>query len=187
MLKYTSFDIYRNLKAGDLIELSLIKRNPLTKRFEAANSKQKNKTEMILPIELSEQLHSIESQIECLLNYQETNIEIFQQDPELGKALEESIYFVNSKSEIYFDKTRIEKYFFSAKGRMKYSNQPPDLGGFIEKPVIRTKSLKSKLPEKELYFYQDAHGFNIYLHYLCQEFFDDHVGLDHAPEVIKVI
>lgn len=187
MLKFTKFDIYRNLKAGDQVELALIRKNQTTKRFEAVNSKHLNKTEMILPFELPDQLANIESQIECLLNFQETNMEAFQQDPELSKALEESINFVNMKGEIYFDKSRIEKYFFSAKERKRNLNEPPELGGRIDKPLIKTKSWKNKIPEKTQFFYQDVHGFNIYLHYLCQEFLDEHFGLESAPDYIKVI
>lgn len=186
MLKLTHFDISPNLKAGDLIQLGLIRRNEATKRFEAAKPSGKNKTEMILPIGLAEQLQTVETQVQSLFEYQENNSDAFAQDPELGKALEESVHFVSAKSEIYFDAAKIESYFFSAKQRQKNARGEPELGGFIEKPFVRAKSNKPKQPEKEVFFYQDLTGANVYLHYLCQEFIEEDIGLEQAPETIEV-
>ena len=186
MLKLTHFDISPNLKAGDPIQLGLIRRNVATKRFEAATAREKNKTEMILSIGQSEQLQSVEAHIQSLFAYQDANQEAFVLDPELAKALEESIHFVSAKTEVYFDRDKIEKYFFSAKQRLKFAKEEPDLGGFIDKPFVRTKSHKQKPPEKETFFYQDLNGANIYLHYLCQEFIEECIGLEQAPKVIEV-
>jgi hypothetical protein len=165
----------------------LVLKNKATKRFEAVGGQGKSKTEMILPIEFDEQIKNIELQVECLLHYQEENQEEIRADPEMATALAESINFVSSKGISYFDEKKIDNYFFSAKERKRPDKDcPPERGGFIDKPVIRQKSNRVKEKEHEVFFYQDQSGANIYLHYLCQDFIEQYVGLDKAPEYLKV-
>ena len=165
----------------------MVRKNQTTKRFEAVGASEKNKTEMILGIDCEEQLKSIELQVESLLHYQDANQVELLLDSELGAALTESINFVAAKAATYFDTSRIDEYFLSAKQRKKANKENiPELGGFIDRPILRHKSSKAKEKEPEVFFYQDLNGANIYLHYLCQEFINQYVGLANAPEFIKV-
>lgn len=175
------------MRTGDTLTFALVLKNKTTKRFEAVGEAFKNSTEMVVPVDLEDQLKNVELQVETLLHFQEANQTEHMLDPEMASALIESINFVSSKGASYFDKKRIEDYFGSAKERKRANKDDlPELGGFIDKPIIKTKSKHQKDKESEIFFYQDLSGSNIYLHYLCQEFIEQYVGLEHAPEYIKV-
>lgn len=164
-----------------------VRKNPTTKRLEAVGCKEKSMTEMIRPIDIEEQSKQIEFDVESLLHFQEGNQTEITSDPEMGAALTESINFVSSKGVSYFDETKIDSYFYKTKERKKPSkDNPPELGGFIDKPIIRQKSTRAKEKEAEVFFYQDQSGANVYLHFLCQEFIEQYVGIEEAPDYIKV-
>ena len=94
---------------------------------------------------------------------------------------------MSAKTEVYFDRDKIVKYFLSAKQRLKFAKEEPDLRGFMDKPSVRSNSHKLKPPEKETFFYQNLNGANIYLHYLCQEFIEKCIDLEQAPKVIELV
>lgn len=170
-----------------MVSLFLVTKNKSSGRFEAVSGHGQGKTEMILPVDYEDQIRNIEQQVECLLRFQEENQADCVADPEMANALTESINFVSSKGVSYFDEKKIEAYFYSSKERKRLAkDEPPELGGFINKPIIKQKSNRGKDKEPEVFFYQDQSGANIYLHSLCQEFIEEYVGLPDAPSHIKV-
>jgi hypothetical protein len=188
MLRFTHFELAPKLQPNETVVLALVQRNLETGRYEAFCDTGKNKTEMIQPVEIDNQLSLIENNVSILLNYQETNPEICQKDPEYRKAFEEAVHLVSSLGEPYFDAKRCDKYFHrpSKRKRPEDISHLDNMNATLEEiPIIKRKSSK-KVPEKPVYFYQEIGGSNTYLHFLCQEFVDHAFAYEQLPKSIKV-
>jgi hypothetical protein len=187
MLKSVTFEINTNLNKNDIMVFSLVRQNDETQRFEV-KSGENNKAgvEMIQGISIHEQTLRIEADISQLIAYQETNLESFQSDAGYSKAFEDSLNYISSKAEQFFDDQKIDEYFYGSKKRVFVKTEE-----FMSKDRIELAKEREMLEKKKkrvkprVQFYQDASGSNTYLHELCLKYINLTYEEEEVPLSIK--